>query len=140
MSCQNGVAVFIDSAFLPAIGVPFGVNGCVDFSNGIQPVSISGQINVDPNPFVDRGDSGDFSNHCSDTTFTRETVGWVSKVFVPNGDPAPANAQQDPQITFDFRVNTVVPGQFYESRVQVVNSRSESFDYVACEKLTMHAR
>ncbi len=127
------VSQFIPTSALPAVGGLFYLDACVTMN--AAPVSISGQVNIDPNPFVDKADNGGVSNHCKTNGFRRTQGGYFYKTYGKGSvDGAPA-ATQDPRIIGDDRVNFVSPGQQYRSRVYTTNSGSEPIDYRLCEKI-----
>ena len=108
------------------------LNTCVRMTTA--PVSISGQVNVDVNPYVDVEDNAGLGNQCSSESFKRDLLGSTHMVYsVWSGSST--SAGQDVRITGDSRVNMAKPGEQYYSRIYAYNNASETLKYRMCEKI-----
>lgn len=127
------VSQFIPNSVLPAVGGWFSLDTCVTMQT--TPLSISGQVNIDPNPFTNVTDNGGISNHCKTNAFRRTVAGSFHKIYGKGSIGGAPAAVQDPRIIGDDRVNFVSPGQQYRTRVYAYNNGSEPLDYRQCEKI-----
>ncbi|CAA6818967.1 MAG: Adenylate cyclase (EC, partial [uncultured Sulfurovum sp.] len=108
------------------------LNTCVRMTTA--PVSISGQVNVDINPYVDETDNGNLGNQCQAEGFERKLFGLAGMSHTVRAISNTA-AGADVRISSDSRVNMAKPGEQYHSRLYISNTASETLKYRMCEKL-----